>query len=93
MNAAAFLIALNRRARLVCNTRDPLAAARAFLDVHGETGEGQALRRVLDTLASGNGEFTESDVWFFSTENLALVSALVDARIEGVYSEMEWWLN
>ena len=91
MDAAAFLLALNRRARVPSPTRDPLAEAWRFLDVHGETGEGQALRRVMDTLASGNGEFAESEVWLFSAETLALIAALVEARMKGLYSELEWW--
>ncbi len=53
MNAAAFLVALRRRARAVSPVRDPLAEARRFLDAHGETGEGQALRRIIETLATG----------------------------------------
>jgi hypothetical protein len=40
---------------------------------------------------SGNGEFAESEVWLFSAETLALVAALVEARIEGLYPELEWW--
>ena len=80
MDAAAFLVALRRRGCATSPARDPLAEARRFLDAHGETGEGQALRRVMDTLASGNGEFAESEVWLFSAETLALVAALVEAR-------------
>jgi hypothetical protein len=90
MNAAAFLVALRRRARVTSPARDPLAEATRFFDAHGETGEGQALRRVIDTLASGNGEFAESEVWLFSAETLPLVAALVDSRIEGRYPELEW---
>jgi hypothetical protein len=47
MNAAAFLVALRRRARATSPARDPLAEARRFLDDYGETGEGQALRRIM----------------------------------------------
>ncbi len=91
MNAAAFLIALRRRATKPCATRDPLGAARRFLAEHGDTGEGQALRRVIATLISGSGEFAESDVWLFSAETLGLVDALVEARMEGVlYTEEDW---
>ena len=85
MNAAAFLVALRRRAPATSPAGDPLADARRFLDAHEETGEGQALRRVIDTLASGNGEFAESKVWLFSAETLALVAALVEARIDDLY--------
>jgi hypothetical protein len=90
MNAAAFLVALRRRACTTSSARDPLAEALTFLDAHGDTAEGQALRRVMDTLASGKGEFAESEVWLFSAETLALVAALVEARIEGRYPDAEW---
>ena len=91
MNAATFLIALRRRATKIRDIRDPLAAAKTFLTNHGDTGEGQALRRVIATLVSGTGEFAESDGWLFSSETLDIVDALVGARIEGVfYSEEEW---
>ena len=58
----------------------------------GETGEGQALRRVIETLETGAGDFAESDVWLFSAETLALVDALVDARLEGLYPDGDWRL-
>ena len=90
MNAAAFLVALRRRARAVSPVPDPLAEAHRFLDAHGETGEGRALRKVLETLATGAGDFDESEVWLFSAETLALVSALVDARLQGLYPDGEW---
>ena len=90
MNAAAFLLALRRRARAVSPVPDPPAAARRFLDARAETGEGRALRRVIETLATGSGDFAESDVWLFSGETLALVSALVEACMEGRYSDEEW---
>ena len=90
MNAAAFLVALRRRARAVSPVRDPLAEARRFLDAHGETGEGRALRRVIETLATGAGDFADYDEWLFSAETLALVSALVDARLQGLYPDGDW---
>jgi hypothetical protein len=90
MNAAAFLVALRCRANTVSPVRDPLAEARRFLDARGETAEGRALRRVIETLATGAGEFSESDVWLFSAERLALVSALVEARLQGLYPDGEW---
>jgi hypothetical protein len=92
MRAAAFLLLVNRHARLVSDARDPLTEARRFLDVHGATGEGQALRKVIKTLLTTEGEFTESEVWLFSAETLALVAALVQARIEDHYSNEEWRL-
>lgn len=60
---------------------DPPVAARRFLDEYGEAGDGQGLRGIMDTSASGNGEFAESEVWLFSGETLALVAALVETRI------------
>ncbi len=90
MNAADFLLALGRRSRLGSNARDPLAKAWRFLEAHGETAEGQALRRVMDTLASGKGEFGESEVWLFSAKTAALVAALVETRIEGRYADAKW---
>jgi hypothetical protein len=45
----------------------------------------------MDTLTSGDGEFAESEVWLFSAETLALVAALVEARIAGRYPDSEWW--
>jgi len=90
MKAAAFLVALRRQARAVSSVQEPLAEARRFLDAHGETMEGQALGKVIETLATGTGEFSESDVWPFSAERLALVSTLVEACMDGRYSDEEW---
>ncbi len=93
MKAAAFLLALRRRTPAISPSRDPLADARRFVHEHGETGEGRALRRIINLLATGEGEFSEADIWHFSAATLALVVALVDARITGIpYSEAEWWL-
>lgn len=86
MEAASFLTALGRRTRLACNARDPLAQARRILDEKGETAEGQALRRVIKTLANAKGEFNESEIWLFSAD----ACALVNARLEGRYSSDEW---
>jgi hypothetical protein len=43
-------------------------------------------------LWKGEGEFTESDIWSFSNKRLALVSALIDARMENRYPEWQWHL-
>ena len=90
MNAASFLLEMRPRVTVVSLSRDPLADARRFLVERGDTGEGQALRRVMATLATGEGKFTEAAAWLFSGESLARVDALVEARIEGRYSENEW---
>ncbi len=90
MVSAAFLVTLRRRARAVSPVRDALAEARRFLDASGETREGQALRKVIETLATGTGDFDESEVWLFSAETLALAAALVEARLQGLYPDGDW---
>ena len=90
MNAAAFLVALRSCARATSPVRDPLAQARRFLAARGETGEGQAVRKVIETLATGTGDFAEAEVWLFSANTLALVSALVEARLQGLYPDGDW---
>lgn len=93
MELAAFLVAIQRRTRFTSTARDPLAAAHAFLDKHGKTAEAEALRRVIKALARRHGKFSESDIWLFSTETLTLISALADARVEGLYPELDWWVE
>ena len=83
MNAAAFLLALRRRTRTTSPAPDPLKDARQFLAAHGDTAEGEAFRRVLETIQTGQGEFHEADIWLFSNDTLPLVSALIEARLEG----------
>lgn len=85
MNAAAYLVALRRRASTVSSARDPLADAQRFLEEHGHTSEGMALRKVMNALISGNGEFAESEVWLFGQDRLPLVAALIDVRTGGGY--------
>jgi hypothetical protein len=90
VNAAAFLVELRRRTRTVSTVLDSLSEARRFLDASGETAEGQAFRKVMETLATGAGDLDDSAVWLFSAETLALVSALVEARLQGRYSDDDW---
>jgi hypothetical protein len=90
MDAAAFLGTIRRRASTTTPVQDPLAEARRILATRGDTSEGRALRRVMQTLATGAGEFAESDVWWFSGELLALVSALIEVRLAGRYSNEDW---
>ena len=68
----------------------PLAGAKQFLADHGDTGEGQALRKVLRALVTQEGDFSEAEVYLFSAETPGLVDALVDLRFKGVYSAEEW---
>ena len=85
MNAAAFLLALRRGANAASDVRDPLAEAKQFLGKHGHTAEGMALRKVMNALITGNGEFSESEVCLYSQDTLPLVAALIDARTGGGY--------
>ncbi len=62
-----------------------------FLEEDGGTGEGQALRKVIKARATTGGDFSESDAWLFSAETIALVDALVEARLEGRYPDLDWW--
>ncbi len=91
MDAAVFFAAVRRKSDFTSTDRDPLTAAWRFVDQHGETAEAQALRKVIKALAAKEGEFADSEVWLFGTEAITLVAALVDARIEGRYPEIEWW--
>lgn len=93
MDLATFLNSIKQRTRFTSTARDPLAAAWSDLDKHGETAEAAALRKVIRALASRNGEFSDSEVWLFGTETMTLVAALADARMEGRYSELDWWVE
>lgn len=48
------------------------------------------LRRIIAALATGGAEFSKSDVYAFDQQHLALVGALIEARLLGGYSEDEW---
>jgi len=91
MDAAGFFAVVRRRTTFTSTHRDPLAAACRFINQRGDTAEAQALRKVIKALAAQEGEFAESEVWLFGTEAITLVAALVDARMEGRYTEIEWW--
>jgi hypothetical protein len=67
-----------------------LAAAWRVLKENGDTGETRALRRILKTLATGNGEYSELDVYVLGDKVLALVAALIETRERCIYSEEEW---
>jgi len=90
MNAAAFLAAIRSRAKTISTHPDPLVGALTFLEEHGDTGEGRMLRRIIDTLASGKGDYAESDLYLLRDKMLAVVVALIEARERGFYSEEEW---
>ncbi len=93
MSAAGFLLEISRRSRGVSPSRDVLADVRRFLELRGETAEGQLVRKVLSTLITTEGNFVDSEIWLLSAESCALLAALADARTEGRYSEDEWRLS
>jgi len=90
MDSATFLVMIQKRATRTNSAADPLKEAQKFIDEYGSTGEGQALRRVVEALWTGKGDFSESDLASFSAKSLALIPALVNTRIEGRYSEWQW---
>lgn len=90
MDAAPFITTLRRRARFISSHPDPLFGAYRFLREYGDTGEGQILRRVIATLATGNGEYSESDLYLISERMLAVLVALIQARDHNFYTEAEW---
>ena len=87
---AEFLLAIRRAAGEPLDVQDPLAVAEAFLAVSGTTAEGQLLRRLIDAIAFDWGSFTENDIWLLSRETRQLVSALLQAKLAGQYSPLEW---
>lgn len=89
METAAFLVALKRRVATEL-PQYPITSARAFLEAYGDTAEGQGLRRVIITINCGRGCFSECDVWLFSQRTTAVAVALIEARLDGRYSEEEW---
>jgi hypothetical protein len=92
MDADSFLLEIKRRAADRDLSKDPLSKAILLLAGTALTAEGQALKRVLDALATGGGSFRESEVYLFSASSLALVAALIDARFAGQYQEADWRL-
>lgn len=90
MDAAIFIGILKRRAQTISSHPDPLVGAFRFLKEYGETGEGRILRCVIDTLATGKGEYVESDLSLISDRMLAVLVALIEAREHNFYTEDEW---
>jgi hypothetical protein len=62
MRSATFLLALKRRLRIAAPV-DPMPDASSFLSEYPHPAEAEALKRVILALATGNGEFAESDQW------------------------------
>ena len=49
-------------------------------------GEGLALRRVMRTLATGEGQFSDADIYSLSKKTCGLISILLEMRDLGRYS-------
>ncbi len=89
IDAATFLLSVKRRSG-AADIADPLAVVRVLLDAAQATAEGQLLSRLLQTIATGEGAYEESDVWLLSGDSLALACSLIDARNSGLYSVSIW---
>jgi hypothetical protein len=90
MNAAAFLLLVRQRANQTAPSKNPLEDARRLIERSPDTLQGQMLCKIVATLATGEAEFSDSDVYAFDQEHLALVGALIEARLLGGYTEDEW---
>ncbi len=90
MDSASFFAEVKRRASRTCLATDPLAEAGRFLDASGLTAEGQMVRKAVGALGGNSGEFGDSDVHKLGADALALVAALVDARVKKRYRDSEW---
>ena len=93
MDATSFNLEIKRRASNLNSPADPLFDAVVLLAEIAPTAEGQALKRILEALATREGSFQESDLNLFSPGTLVLVSALIDARLTDRYRESEWNLS
>jgi len=90
MNAAAFLLLVRQRAHQPVPSKNPLDEARRLIRQSGDSLQGRMLCKIIAALATGTAEFSESDVYAFDQQHLALVGALIEARLLGGYSEDEW---
>jgi hypothetical protein len=90
MNAAAFFINVRQRAPWTPPITDPLGEAQRFIESYGHTGEGKVVLAAVHALWKRDGEFADSDICSLGHHSLALVSALVDARVKGRYPDVKW---
>ena len=90
MNAARFLIEVQRQAGQPADVRDPLAVARAFIAACPTSQEAQVLRRLLRALVSGWGLFSRGDLLALSPDCAQLASALIDAQLRDFYTDKQW---
>ncbi len=90
MDAAEFLTSIKRRASQDVAFKDPLAEVVLLIEQSPDSAECRALRKLLHVLMTKQGTFREAETWLFSGEIAGLTAALIDARIEGRYTEEEW---
>lgn len=90
MNPAAFLLLVRQQYPLAAPAKDPLLEARRLIERSPDALQGRMLSRITAALATGEAEFAESDVFAFDQEHLALVSALIEARLMRGSSADEW---
>lgn len=90
MNAARFLIEVQRHAGRPADVRDPLAVARAFIAAYPTSQEAQVIRRLIRALLSGCGLFSRGDVQTLSPAGAQLAAALVDAQLRDFYTDKQW---
>jgi hypothetical protein len=90
VNAARFLIEIQRQAGQAADVRDPLAIARTFISACPTAPEAQVLRRLIRALVSGWGMFSHQDLAAMSPETAQLAAALIDAQFRDFYSEKQW---
>ena len=90
MNAARFLIEVQRRAGSPANVRDPLAIARFFIWSCPTLPEAQVLKRLIRALLAGTGHFTRDDLNALTPEGFQLASALIAAQLLNLYTDRQW---
>jgi hypothetical protein len=90
MNAARFLVEVQRQAGRAADVRDPLAVARAFLMTCPTSLEAQILRKLVRALVSGWGHFARDDLKALSQEGTQLAAALIEAHVLDIYTDKQW---
>ena len=90
MNAARFLIEVQRHAGHPADVRDPLAVTKAFISAYPASQEAQVLRRLIRALVSGWGLFSRDDLQVLSPKAKQLAAALVDAQMRDFYTDRQW---
>lgn len=90
MDAAEFLTSIKRRASQDAAFEDPLAEVVQLIEQSPDTAECLALRKLIHVLTTKQGTFREAEAWLFSGRIAGLTAALIDARLDGRYTEEEW---